>query len=237
MISRNWWMFTMNEFERKVQRIARQLAYPATPSVRWQPRRRPISMRLAQAGVVLAALLALVVISPLRAAVLEWLRIGAITIFVDDSVTPAPSLPSLLNLFGETTMTEAQATAGFPLRQPRGFGPPDHVYRQTGDGEVLIFVWLAAADRPAISLYQFGPSSTSYGKFLTRMTDTTVNGNPAVWVDLPHVLQYQHDEAVSERQAFLIEGHVLIWQVDGITYRLESKLPLEEAVAIAESLQ
>lgn len=35
----------------------------------------------------------------------------------------------------------------------------------------------------------------------------------------------------------LIEGNVLVWEQDGITYRLESALPLEEAVRVAESLR
>jgi hypothetical protein len=35
----------------------------------------------------------------------------------------------------------------------------------------------------------------------------------------------------------LINGHVLIWEEGNITYRLETALPLEEAIKIAESLQ
>jgi hypothetical protein len=35
----------------------------------------------------------------------------------------------------------------------------------------------------------------------------------------------------------LIEGHVLIWKEGDITYRLETDLPVEEAVKIAESLK
>jgi hypothetical protein len=35
----------------------------------------------------------------------------------------------------------------------------------------------------------------------------------------------------------LVEGQVLIWEADGITYRLETELSMEEAVAIAESLK
>ena len=35
----------------------------------------------------------------------------------------------------------------------------------------------------------------------------------------------------------LIEGHILIWAEEETTYRLETKLPLPEAVRIAESLR
>jgi hypothetical protein len=34
----------------------------------------------------------------------------------------------------------------------------------------------------------------------------------------------------------LIDGHVLIWAEDNLSYRLESDLPLEEAIRIAESI-
>jgi hypothetical protein len=34
-----------------------------------------------------------------------------------------------------------------------------------------------------------------------------------------------------------VEGRTLLWQQDGITYRLESHLTLEEARELAESLQ
>lgn len=35
----------------------------------------------------------------------------------------------------------------------------------------------------------------------------------------------------------LIEGHVLIWAVGSVTYRLETDVPLDEAVKTAESLE
>jgi hypothetical protein len=35
----------------------------------------------------------------------------------------------------------------------------------------------------------------------------------------------------------LVEGNTLIWEANGITYRLESHLSLEDALRIAESLK
>jgi hypothetical protein len=35
----------------------------------------------------------------------------------------------------------------------------------------------------------------------------------------------------------LVEGNVLIWFENGLTYRLESDLSLEETVRVAESLE
>jgi hypothetical protein len=40
-----------------------------------------------------------------------------------------------------------------------------------------------------------------------------------------------------ENVPLVVEGNILIWEQGGITYRLETNLPLEEAVKIAESLE
>ncbi|MBZ0303740.1 MAG: hypothetical protein K8J31_28630 [Anaerolineae bacterium] len=229
----------MDEFEQQIQQVARQFAYPPTPGLRIQPPARRRSLRLAWAGALLTVLAAVVLIAPLRAAVMEWLRIGVITIGIGEAPTLTPALPTLLNLFGETTMAEAQAAAGFPLRQPADFGPPDRVYQQSADGRAFVLVWLEdpVARRPAISLYQFAADSPAYGKMLSIAANTQVHDAPAIWTDVPHLLQYQGISGVFTQRAFLVEGHVLIWAEAGVTYRLESTLTEAETVAIAESLR
>lgn len=227
----------MDEFERQVQEIARQFIYPPTPVIRGQRQRK--QMRLARTAAALLVLLALIMISPLRAAVWEWLKIGVITIFVNDAPTPTPSLRSLLNLFGETTLEEARTTAGFALRLPAEFGPPDHVYQQSVELNTIIMVWLADPSRnqPAMTLYQIGPDSHAYGKIVYMTQNTEVNGQPALWTDVPHILQYEQGGTVRQRQTVLIEGNVLIWLEGEVTYRLETDLSLAEARTIAESLR
>ena len=37
-------------------------------------------------------------------------------------------------------------------------------------------------------------------------------------------------------ERFRVEGNVLIWEEDGVTFRLETSLPLDEALAVAGSL-
>lgn len=230
MITRNWWMFMKDDFERQVQRIARQFEYPPTPVVRARVQRGP---RYGRALAAVAVLVVVILITPVRATLLDWLRIGVITIYPDSAPVVTP-LPSLLHLYGETTLADVQQAVDFDLRLPAGFGPPDHVYEQSADGQAVVLVWLSTSDRPAISLYQFGPESNAYGKFLDVHEDAAVNGQPAAWADLPHRLQYDDGRQL---QSFLIEGNVLIWREGRITYRLESELTLQAAIAIAESLQ
>jgi hypothetical protein len=38
-------------------------------------------------------------------------------------------------------------------------------------------------------------------------------------------------------ERYLLEGGTLVWEADGVTYRLETRLTLEEAIRIAESLR
>jgi hypothetical protein len=228
-------MWPMDEFESQLQRIAREVVYPPTPIIRWRAQRRSVQARYALA--TLAVLLALVMISPLRANVLEWLRIGVVTIFTGETAAPASTMPSLVDLFGETTLEAARESVEFDVRLPQNFGLPDHVYMQNGDGAAVIMVWLARENQPAISLYVFGATEGIYGKFLDTAVNTQVNGQPAVWADVPHSLQYQVGNFIRKYLTFIVEGNVLIWAEDGITYRLESNLLMEEAIAIAESLR
>jgi hypothetical protein len=240
VITLNWWVWSMDEFEKQVQHVARQMRYPPAPSIRWQVREaRTARVRWTRALAVLVLSLAVVMISPLRASVLEWLRIGVIGFYTEDGPTPTPSMRSLINLFGQTTLEEAQQNAGFTLKLPTDFGPPDYVYQQSGDGPAVILVWLAHGDRPAVTLYQFLSAADGpvYGKVLSQAVATEVNGHPAAWVDIPHQLVYENGGVVRRRESFLIDGHVLIWADERITYRLESSLSMQQAVEIAESLR
>jgi hypothetical protein len=63
--------------------------------------------------------------------------------------------------------------------------------------------------------------------------ETSVNGQHAIWATGPYPLMIQNGDFQFMR---LIDGHVLIWAVDDVTYRLETGLPLGEALKIAESL-
>jgi hypothetical protein len=63
---------------------------------------------------------------------------------------------------------------------------------------------------------------------------TRVGGHSAVWVDGSYMLETQGHNWSQTR---LLDGHVLIWTEDELTYRIETDLPLDEAIRIAESLE
>ncbi len=236
-----------------MQRRAR-LARP----VRWR-------RRLAWAAIILALILAgLMAMPQVRAAVLEIIM-GVLRIRFGDSaptptapsgtapateatslsltVTPTP-LRSVLNLTGETTLQQAQAGLSWRIRlptYPADLGPPDKVYRQEFAGTVVVLVWLESAppQHVKMSLHQLGPATETFAQKgnTTLLKETTVNGQRALWIEGPHVLEYIIGGRARTDLRRLVEGRVLVWVENRITYRLETTLPLEEAVKVAESLR
>jgi hypothetical protein len=65
----------------------------------------------------------------------------------------------------------------------------------------------------------------------------TVSGGPAVWVDRPHPVLYTDRDGRLRQEGARLAGSTLIWEKDGVTYRVEGDLTEHQAIAIAESLR
>jgi hypothetical protein len=59
-----------------------------------------------------------------------------------------------------------------------------------------------------------------------------VDGAPAAWIPVPHVLELETERGF---QSFSVRGNVLIWEVDDVTYRMETSLDRASAIAVARS--
>jgi hypothetical protein len=157
---------------------------------------------------------------------------------------PTPTLlPSLLDLAGETTLTEAQRKAGFPIRLPTyppDLGAPQHVFLQNLGGPAIVLVW---TDPQQPGRVRMSLQALSTGDFVwkvqpQKVEQTSVHGKFALWITGPYVLQYRYGAQTSYDVRYLVTGHTLLWvDEDGVTYRLETDQPLPEAVRIAESLR
>jgi hypothetical protein len=249
----------MERWEEVVQRTAEEFVYPPTPDLteavaqrlgqqsshRWSAKQ----LMWTAAAVFLAAALAISLTPQARAAVLELVRLGAVRIFQMEippvpsaaTRTPAPTPVdgvSVLDLAGKTTLEDAQRRAGFALRAPaypEDLGRPDYVFYQFLQGPAVILVWLAD-DNPAVvemSLFQLGPGAMVHKGEPLVLTETSVNGQRALWTQGPYLVITGNNQWDFRR---LIDGHVLIWTEAAITYRLETWLSMEEAVRVAESL-
>lgn len=155
----------------------------------------------------------------------------------------ATPLASVLDLEGETTLESARQQVRFPIKiptYPEDLGPPDRVFVQDFGGPVAVLVWIEPGTRDSVrmSLHILGHDifAQKFAGEITQVTETTVHGERALWVVGPHMLSVYARKSGSPNSRHVV-GHVLIWEDGGITYRLETELPLDEAVLIAESAQ
>jgi hypothetical protein len=140
---------------------------------------------------------------------------------------------------GEMTLEAAQEKVSYPIllpAYPLDLGLPDRVFVQEADGAMTILVWLAPQqpDQVQLSLHLLPPNSWAIKKIdPTVITETNVNGQYAIWATGPYAMRLENGDIQFIR---MINGNVLIWDDGNVTYRLETDLPLEEAIRIAESL-
>ena len=251
--------------ESRLHALAKEFQYPPTPSVTGavmtrlrapmthSRHNRQLAWALALIIVLLAGLMS---VPPVRAAVLEFIQIGIVRIFpalVESPVptteapltaTPAPTksslIPLLETLAGETTLESARNIVDFPIplpNYPADLGQPDRVFVQDAGGWMIILVWInpQQPDQIRMSLHLIEEGSWTIEKYHPdTIMETTINHQWAIWTVGDYPLILSNGDAQFTR---LIDGHVLIWKENKITFRLETDLEVDEAVRIAESLQ
>ena len=159
---------------------------------------------------------------------------GAPATHVTRTPTPAPQPAGL------TTLAEARAKAGFEIplpAYPAGLGDPARVYFQDFSPDIrnarqVILVY------PDFVLYE--AQGVIYRKSIgssTIVEEVEVNGRTALWLSGgEHMIQVSGPSGEPYIDFRRIEGNVLAWEAGEVTYRIETKLPLDEALRIAESI-
>ncbi|MBE2222157.1 MAG: hypothetical protein IAF02_11480, partial [Anaerolineae bacterium] len=236
------------KWSEQIAETAVSFPYPETPDIagavqqRLQP--QPVPSRTLRWAVALALFVvllsaSLLAIPPVRAAVFEWLRIGAIEVFVveDVSVVETPALSfaetavplSILDLGEAISLEEAQAIFPEPLRQPVGWDAAAPVYSQQFLGRLpTISMQWQTADGVTVTLSQIAaPYLGMKWASGEQVVETAVAGETAVWLEGTHPLRLKTGEADMQ---ITIDSNVLIWTEGTITYRLEGQLSLAEAV-------
>jgi hypothetical protein len=183
---------------------------------------------------------------------------GVLIRWVDQAPTPEPSPVGTPLLLGRrVSLDDARAAVDFPVGVPAsaGFNAPQEIYLLEQDhGAMVSFVYPAGPGLPASDETGVGALLTQFegeadrdmiekgllndGARETHLEAVTVGGEPGFWISgAPHtyfVVCYDGGKCRQER--YRLAGNVLIWEQDGVTLRLESALPREDALAIAESL-
>ena len=217
------------------------------------PSRRPAWLRSLSAprrralAAAIATLLVVVLVPPVRAAVLDFFRIGGVTVreVPSPSGAPAPSDPSSRastppGAVVVGSLEEASERVGFEVLAPPGLGAPASV-AVTREGRVVELTWGTDAGSTRLDVFD-GSLSFGYLKSVWEaVTPTDVAGKEAVWFAAPHLIEWTDRAGVTVASAPRVAGPTLVW-VDRdrtgreITYRLEGPRTLDAAKAIAESI-
>jgi hypothetical protein len=232
----------MNDLERRLQELGREVVYPATPQFELSDQRRPARLiRLRPAALAFAIVCALVAgvlaFSPgARSAFLEIFRIRGATV---ERIETLPKLQLQRVDFGER-VTPDEATRRFGLR-PLGLDrEPDAIYLRP-DGLASAVYGDPAEPRLVLSQARgalFDGFIKKTGSGSTTIQSVTVDGEPGLFVDgADHFIMFLDENGeISDEQTYLA-GTVLLWNRGPLLMRLEGDLTLDEAVEIAESVE
>jgi hypothetical protein len=238
------------------------LAFPPTPSLasavgvairsEWarrpaRPFGRPLRRALALGAV------AAVLVAGLAAAI--GFALGGLRITFDES-PPGSPLPARLVLeraFGDRVALDqaADRLAFAPLAPTLSeLGAPDHAYvagRPAGGS--LALIW---GDRPGlpadreteigivVTEFRADIGPETFEKMINsgvRLEATTVNGALAYWIEGgEHYFFYRDANGEVVDDTLRLVGNALVWEVGGLTLRIEGAPSLADARRIAESL-
>ena len=228
----------MSELERELLDLAAAVDFPATPDIASRVREhlperpraiwpRPVVLVVVIALLGVAAGLA---VPQARTAILRFLGVGAVQIeFVDR----LPEVPPVVPLELGTAIDPADAP--FPLLRSQLLGDPDGVYRR---GRVVTLLY-GTPRRVRLLVTEIAESgfSPEIGKKLaatgTHVEFVQISGlaSPGVWIEgRPHVVRFPGGP-------LRLAANTLIWTDGPLTLRLEGAPTLEQAVAIAETLE
>ena len=217
-------------------------------SARIRPRERARRRRLVAVLVATLAVTATLAIPPARAAVTNFLEVGAVRVHEGPPPGRATTGPLLL---GELTALDA-ARARMPAVVPaaRGFGSPDEVWFDGTAGGVTSLVYRAGRGLPAakntdhigLLIQEFtGDGSGFLHKYLTNGShaqQVAVGPYDGVFITGgSHFLAYDTTNGEGETADGRIVGNALVFQREGLTIRIEGNLPRDRMVAIGASLR
>jgi hypothetical protein len=231
--------------------LARAVAFPPTPDLRDAvvvalvargSERRPASAVRRSLALALVATLVLAAAVAAAALVLPGLRIMLVP-----SVPPAasPTGPGAGLSLGDPITTDGAATS-----VPGLLGEPTATY-SAHDGEVISLVWAAGDALPEIGDSDVGLILQEIRGSLDRerveklvvevgasVLAVEVDGADGFWIEgPPHLVRYRGPGGEQRAELTRLVGDTLVWQRDGVLYRLESGIGFDRALRVAESMR
>ena len=212
---------------------------------------RPIRSTRRWLALALAALAVVVLLlTPPGKEAVAWLfRVAGIRIEFSQVTAPSVS-PAPMTIGDPVTLAAAQESVDFSVLAPGSLPPPDSVQLASwGGGRQVVMAWGASEQLPEVFetstgllLFQFRASVnevllTKHAAEATVVEEVAVRGSTGYFLSgAPHIVWFESSDNMMFEDFVRLAANVLIWEADGVTYRIESSLGLEETLAVAESL-
>jgi hypothetical protein len=241
--------------------VGRELDYPPTPALAAGIRHRldegpkpsrvrsPLGLRWQPAMATLAILVVIAVaaltFSPqARNAVADFLGVGGVRIGFDDTPHTPPTVTPTggPDLGPQVSLDEAEREVGFEVKVPElgELGSPQiHLTRPPESGMVSLYYPDAYEEGLLITQFKAGVDEVFFKKLTLEGATVeylTVREGPAYWVTGSHFFAYVDPGGDIREESLRIAENVLLWEENGITYRIEGGFSKGEALAIAGSL-
>jgi hypothetical protein len=194
--------------------------------------------RLAWAAAA-AVVLVVALVPPVRAAVLELLHLGGVTVRQEPAPAP-PATGAATPGPGSTpvSLDAARRSLGIPFALPASLGPPDAVALAHA-GRVAELTWSRGGVVTRLDVFAGSPD---WGYLKTVWQDvrpTTVGRYEAIWIGAPHRLEWVDATGAGRPDPAQVAGPTLVWVVPAadadVTYRLEGPTTLDAALGVARS--
>jgi hypothetical protein len=211
--------------------------------------------RVAMATIVLLLALTVVLSVPAtRAAVADLFGFSSVSVRTVPSTAASPraTMDARLDLGEPATLDEARRQVAFAVSVPSapGLGSPDAVYVRRARGlESVSLVYRPSTGLPAVDDASVGLLVSEYSgtaepyfeKLIDAgepVTQVTVDGQwPGLYFSSPHQILVRSPDGLVHEDGPRLAAPTLVWVRDGVTYRLEAAVDLEQALAVASSMQ
>ena len=239
----------MTELERALLAVGQNLEVPAGPDLTGGVRtrlaegrrpslfsRRVLIVALAVLAVAVGAVLA---VPEARSTIKDWLGIGNVTIRYVEELPPVEQATDDLGLGEQMSLEEARERAGFQVRVPtvEGLDDPPKVFYNESSSQVAFLY--GSEDQPKLLITQADARGAIEKIVNLNVTDRELvvvePGYAGVWLyGEKHAIFYP---STDHEEPFRLVGNALVYEVDGVTARIEAEISKDEALRIARSMR
>jgi hypothetical protein len=226
----------MSELERALTALGPEVEWPETPAfeLRLEPaaprrsRRRALVLVLAVAAVAIGIAFA---VPPARSAILDFLRLGGVTVERVQTLPAAEERALGADLGRRVTSSEAEGILGRTVELPDVNGQP-RLYEREG---VISTVLATPAPVLVSQLRPLGGGTLlkKVASMASTVESAQIDGNTTgIWITGEQHVVYWLDAPPR------LAGNVLLWEDGGVTYRIEGKhLTKERALELAREMR